>query len=188
MKHGVWIKRLAGIFLGLALCGGAQAEADCDMVGDYRVAGAFLSEEFLKLARGMLAEAGKPSKDDGGEPTDDPVLSVRLTDDVFTVSTPGRSDTAKVPDTLPSGKQSCLLQLESSPDIWITRTNFHGLSDEQMAQLSQSLSYQWFTEVTPEEARSIPYFLMASFNLVGVTSGALVVPLEKIGEDAIRKD
>ncbi|MDR0673357.1 MAG: hypothetical protein LBF93_06810 [Zoogloeaceae bacterium] len=190
MKHRAWIGRLAGISLCLATCGGAQAgeapETACqEMAGKYQLAEAFISEAFLELARGILAEAGRPSKDDGDEP-DAPFLSLRLTDGVFTISTPGRRDTAKIPAARPPGNLLCLLQLESSPDTLIVRTDFRTASDEEMQQLSSTLSYQWLAEVTPEQARSLSYFMQIYFNIPGAANGALIVPLEKIGEDAVR--
>ncbi|MDR2625460.1 MAG: hypothetical protein LBC37_03930 [Zoogloeaceae bacterium] len=187
MRHGAWLGWLAGIFFALAICGGAQAgegaKVAChDMAGDYRVAETFIAAEFLPLARGVLAETtGGRAQDEDGQ-SGDPVLSIRLAEGVFTVSTAGRSDTAKVAEEPSSDEWPCWLQLEDNSTTYILRADLRKASDEQVEQLSRALSYQWFSEVTPEKARALQYAMVISVHLVGVTSGAMIVPLEKIEE------
>ncbi|MDR2678932.1 MAG: hypothetical protein LBB51_05785 [Zoogloeaceae bacterium] len=187
MRQKVIPTLLAGMFLTLAPCGaraGKDVEPSCrDMAGDYRVAETLISSKMLPLAKGILEEVGKPSSHDGEQPPDDSVLSIRHANGVFTLSTHDRSDTAKILDDHQPG-QPCRLQFESDPSIWITHTDPRAMSGEQMEHLAAVLSYQWMREVTPEQARSIQYFLAMSFHLEGVISGTLLVPLEKIGEHA----
>ncbi|MDR3159428.1 MAG: hypothetical protein LBU11_10615 [Zoogloeaceae bacterium] len=193
MRRGASLPFFAGIALAFAVCGaraGEAPEAACrDMAGDYRVAETFVAREFLPLARGVLAEVtGGRVKDDDGQ-SGDPVLSVRLTEGVFTISALDRSAAAEVAEEPSSAEWPCWLQLADST-TYISRADLREATGEQVEQLARALSYQWFAKVTPERARSLEYAIIISVSLVGVTNGAwaLIVPLERIEERAVRQD